>query len=392
LARLINNRVYLDYNATSPFAPSVLDWLAKGDLLFANPSSVHSSGKKSARGMNEVKSYLYKLFGLKEDDFEIFFHSGATEGANTILKGRANFISRGIAQSFMPFYYFESDHSCIHKCADDLKTMHMPIFPLEVNSDGSFNLDDVISTIKEKSEHSLLNFTWVNNETGVVFPLEMAKKIKKETGCRVHVDAVQSVSKIEDWTKLDPSLDAYTFSAHKFGALKGVGFTFYKRDFEFCSLIRGGGQQEGMRSGTENILGIQSIPLALKEIVEKFNVKEMQKAKDWFEKNLNELLGDNGEVVAVKNKNRNLQTTYFITPKVKAHTLSMALDMSGVDVSNGSACSSGAVIPSRVLMAMGYSEELAMSAIRLSFSHHFDREEAQFAFEKIKPVLSRYFN
>ncbi|MCP4912109.1 MAG: aminotransferase class V-fold PLP-dependent enzyme [Oligoflexia bacterium] len=391
MERLISSRIYLDYNATSPFAPSVLDWLAKGDLLFGNPSSVHSVGKKSLRGMNQVKEYLFKTFGLSDNDYDIFFHSGATEGANTIIKGRASYLNQELKQ-VLPFYYFQTDHSCIHNSSDCLDKAGMPITSLPVKEDGSFYYDQVVGEINKNKKQALLNYTWVNNETGVIFPLEEAVKIKEATGCHVHVDAVQSVGKISDWNKLDNRIDAYTFSAHKFGALKGVGFTFYKKNFEMCPLIRGGGQQGGLRSGTENILGIQSIPFALDDVKEKFDPRKSKEAKDWFEKELSNLLGDQGEIVGSKNENRNLQTTYFITYKVKAHTLSMALDMAGVDVSNGSACSSGAVIPSRVLMAMGYSEDYSKSAIRVSFSHSFDMEEAKVAFEKLSNVLQRYLS
>lgn len=134
------------------------------------------------------------------------------------------------------------------------------------------------SEISEGRE-CFLNYTYVNNESGVVWPLEWALDLKKETKCFVHVDAVQAAGKIANWEMLLPELDAYTFSGHKFGALKGIGFTFFNKELDFNPLIVGGTQQEGLRAGTENALGVYTIKLALHEMKENFNADALSIAK-----------------------------------------------------------------------------------------------------------------
>lgn len=387
LEKLTSNRYYFDYNATSPFAAPVLDWLSKGDFAFSNPSSVHLSGKKVSKEIRNVRKYLFDLFGLDNKEFELYFHSGATEGINNFFKGTAFHGFKN--QQKYDYFYVKTDHSCVANSLDDCKVLGHEIYPIDLNADGSIDLK---SLTQKLSEQSFLNYTWVNNESGVVFPLEWAEELKEKTKCIIHVDAVQAVGKVKDWNQLSNKVDAYTFSAHKFGAMKGIGFSFIKKDIELSAQIRGGGQQFGLRSGTENTLSILSIPLALKEIEQNYNFDEQLKAKKYIEKHLIELIKDQGEIVGYQNPNRNGQTIYFILYKTKAQISAMAFDLAGMDVSNGSACSSGAVIPSRVLLAMGKSEEESLSAIRLSFSHLFTEGTAKEYWPKIKDVVSKYID
>jgi cysteine desulfurase len=370
-------RIYLDYNATTPLADSVKDWL-RGDITFlANPSSVHTSGKKAKRDIDKTKDFLFKTFGLDQNVFDLFFHSGATEGINTVVKGHASSLDN------MTFLYHGTDHSCVYNLTGCLEKMgHQSI---------SYDYKDIEKSLKtEASDHNrLINLTWVNNETGIINSFDSILSLKDKYNLKIHVDAVQSIGKIKDWSQLDSRVDAYTFSGHKFGALKGIGFTFMKKDFSFHPLLRGGGQQAGLRSGTENTIGIYSLKIALEEMLDKYNFDNQNIAKEWFEDKLCGLIGDKGEIIG-KDVNRNGNTIYFILYETKAQTSAMALDMAGFDVSNGSACSSGAVLPSRVLLHMGYSEEYAKSAVRLSFSSHFEMQSAQKYWEGFEKVISRF--
>ncbi len=380
-------RHYFDYNATSKISPRVLDWL-KGELVFANPSSVHSSGKAVKREISQTKDFLFQTFELTEERFRLFFHSGASEGINTLLKGHAHFLK---AQSrVMHLVYLATDHSCIHNLSEDLQREGHFVTKIEVNSNGDFEDQKLEESIRQAEGDVLVNYTWVNNETGVVHDLERIVKIKKATGCRVHVDAVQAVGKIDRWQNLSTALDAYTFSSHKFGSLKGTGYSFVGSELEVRPYVRGGGQQEGLRSGTENTLGILSTTLALEDVIANYDFEEQKQGKKYIETKLLELMGKKGEIAGWHHPHRNGNTIYFILYQTKAHTTSMALDMAGFDVSNGSACRSGAVLPSRVLRAMGYSDELAKSAIRLSFSHFFTREKAKEIWPSLQKVLAKF--
>jgi len=368
-------------------ASTVVDWLPDGDLLFANPSSIHSSGKKTKRYINESRKFLFKTFDLDES-YRLFFHSGASEGINTLVKGFAqNHYARGEKINFV---HAEVDHSCVYNLRDELELYGHKVTTFGVCPSGDFDEEGLIQKVKSLKGPTLVNFTWVNNETGVVWDLSYLEKLKKETNCLIHVDAVQAIGKIPNWKELSLFADAYTFSGHKFGALKGIGFSFVREDFQFCSMIRGGGQQEGMRSGTENTYGIYSLKLALEELIERENFDQLVQAKSLIENELVELLSNKGRVVARDAKNRNGNTIYMIIPGSKADILITAFDLAKMDVSSGSACSSGAVLPSRVLMSMGVDEEEAKSAIRLSFSYELTLEDANTYLPKISTIVKRF--
>lgn len=387
MARLINNRYYFDYNATSPLANSVIDWLPNGDLLFANPSSIHSSGKKSKRFINDTRNFLKETFSIPAD-YKLFFHSGASEGINSLVKGFAQkFFANG---ERIHFVHSEVDHSCVYNLKDELELYGHEVSTFGVDKNGDYDIEEIISLLNKSNRPKLLNFTWVNNENGVVWNLDDLIRIKEETNCYVHVDAVQSIGKIEKWNELNHLVDAYTFSGHKFGAMKGVGFSFVKELFPFCSLIRGGGQQEGMRSGTENTTGIYSIKLALEDVLKKENYTELYSAKKIIEDSIEEHISGDARIVSKDAKKRNGNTIYIILPGRKADILITAFDLARMDVSSGSACSSGAVLPSRVLLSMGVNEEDAKSALRFSFSYDLCLEESKEYSEKIVSVLKRF--
>lgn len=290
----------------------------------------------------------------------------------------------------MSFFFSTVDHACVVQLKEDLESFGHHVFFFDVNHDGAFNIDELIKKInqeKAKGFEVFLNFTYINNESGVVWPLSLAEKIKKETSAFVHVDSVQLVGKITNWNYLSPNLDGYTFSGHKFGALKGIGFSFIKKNVDFIPLLVGGNQQQGLRAGTENAIGIYSLKLALEDIKEKFNSAELEKAKNEIELKLINLIGDKGEIVGLNSPNRNLNTLFLVLYGQKAETLSAKFDLMGVDLSTGSACSSGIIKENRILISMGYSFDDSRSSLRFSFSPMMSKSEAQQYFEKIESIL-----
>lgn len=389
LVKLINNRIYLDYNATAPLAKSVTDWFASGALPFGNPSSIHSSGKASKRLINETSDFLKKTFNLPY--FEIFYHSGATEAINDILKGFC-FYSLAKKERFH-IVCFATDHSCVINQKEHIQLLGGEFHILPVGRNGDYEISSVISKIQELEGDVLLNFTHVNNETGVIWPLADAVEIKKQTSCFVHVDAVQLVGKTDSGLSLESEIDFYTFSGHKFGAMKGVGFTFAKeRLIHWCALIRGGGQQSAMRSGTENVHGIYSLKLALDELIQNFSPSELKLARDSVEKSLVDNFQNKITITASHAQSRNLNTIYLVVHGAKTDILITAFDMAQIDLSSGSACSSGAIKPSRVLLAMGFSEEEAKASIRISFPYSFSSSDALELSTKLNSILGRFLS
>jgi cysteine desulfurase len=361
----INSRYYLDYNATSPLSKSVINFLGSGDFLFGNPASVHTTGKKAKKFINETTEYIFNLFKISKIDFSLIYHSGATEGINSFFKGIA--FKQFKNKKKCTFFFSTVDHAAVINLEEDLRALGHDVIFFPVNKNGDIDQFKLIEDIKkstEKGEQAVLNYTYVNNENGVVWPLDDAIKIKKETSAIIHVDAVQLIGKIPQWEILNPELDAYTFSGHKFGALKSVGFSFVKKSVELCPLIVGGGQQNGLRAGTENALGIYSLKLALLDIISEFNPEELLKAKMILEN----ILEKKGHIVSKFANTRNLNTIFVMFGAQNSNDLNTRFDMQGIDVSRGSACSSGIVKENRILLNMGFSSLESLSAIRFSFS------------------------
>lgn len=275
---------------------------------------------------------------------------------------------------------------------DELEVYGHAVEFFGVDRDGNFDRSALVERMKEKKSEGYnlaLNFTYINNETGILWPLTLAENIKDQTGAFVHVDAVQLVGKIKDWQKLSPLLDSYTFSGHKFGSLKGQGFTFLKKHSPVSPLIIGGNQQSGLRAGTENAAAIYSLKLALLEFAEKFDPVELLSAKKYLEEELQKMIAGKGEIVGFKNQNRNLNTIFIMFKGMKAELVSAKFDLLGMDVSTGSACSSGVIKENRILMNMGYSKDDSKSAIRFSFSPFLSLDEAKIYSKKIESALSQ---
>lgn len=348
--KLTNKRIYLDFNSTSPLADSVVDYISKGDFFWANPSSIHHSGKNARKEVNAVKEYLFKHFSLSKDKFHLYFHSGVTEALNTFLQS-----------SDKDFYYRLSDHSAVHELA---KTYNGKLF-----SEGSI-------------EGAVLNLTWNNNETGEVLPLEEMKRIKEATKAIIHVDAAQAVGKVDGYSKLDDCLDIYSFSGHKFGALKGIGFSFVKKEIEFSPLILGGGQQDGFRGGTENVLGISSLKLALEE------VSKTETAKLKVLKNkIRSLIKSYSSLSVLNFEYEDFVTVSFYHQLISSDLNLVKFDMNGVDISSGSACSSGSSLPSNVYKSLGL-DEFALNNLRISIGPKSLNNEDEIL-EKLKSIFDK---
>jgi cysteine desulfurase len=354
-------RLYLDYNATAPLAESVLELSAKGSLFGANPSSLHSSGKSMRKEISRVTGYLKSLFHL---DHKIVFHSGATEGVNSVVY---SYLEKYLFQkkSFL-YLYSVADHACVYEQVNRVEHFGQVSQAMKLDHNGRIDLDWLIAFLEQNADQYkaiLLNITWVNNETGIVEDLARFSVFKKYTNLFFHLDAVQSVGKIANWQTPPSWMNYISYSAHKFGAFKSIGFTFYDKVPFTPTLLVGGSQQASVRAGTENVLAIVSIERALQEIDQTFNYEQMRNFQIKFEQELlkNQLL----EVVGIKTE----RAVNCFAVAFKHHQADLVLahfDINGIDVSIGSACSSDSVKKSRVLIAMGR-EDISRNVIRISF-------------------------
>ncbi len=383
---------YLDYNATAPWTHSVKEWLSSGAVPYGNPSSQHQLGKQSRRLIRETTDFLFEFFLISQDYFEIYYHSGASESINHIYKGAA--LSALEHKRPLQVIYFKTDHSCMVNQHKSLELLGVTVHELDVDTDGMPKNSDWIDRIALLKGNCLINLMWSHNETGVVWPvLEYCKKLKeKKSDLWIHIDGVQAPGKINCSLKdLQQYVDAVTYSGHKFGALKGVGMTFLRQTFPLRGIIEGGGQQKGRRSGTENVTGVYSLQLALKDMgsANPAYLEKVNESRHLFEKILIENLGQKIEIVGAK-ATRNSNTSSLIFPAAKSDTMLTALDLESLCVSSGSACSSGATIPNRVLMHMGRTKEQAMSSLRFSFSPELGPEMAKEIAQKSLKCFNRY--
>jgi cysteine desulfurase len=359
-------RIYLDWNATAPLHAEARAVMTVALDIVGNPSSVHAEGRV-ARGLIETaRAQVAALAGAKPQ--QVVFTSGATE-ANVLALGPSLRDTRHAGDK-RPLRLFVSaiEHPSVlegHRFA----AADVEILP--VTAGGRIDLEHLARRVRDGAEgglRPLVSLMAVNNETGVVQPLEEAVALVREVGGFIHVDAVQAAGRIP--LRFDElSLDLLTVSSHKLGGPQGVGALICGDRIDLREpLIKGGRQERSRRAGSENVAGIAGFGAAAAVAATWPHETEpaRQKAlRDRLEQGLREIAAET--VVFGANEPRVANTVLFALAGVKAETALIALDLAGVAVSSGSACSSGKVAPSHVLSAMDVPRELADGAVRVSF-------------------------
>ena len=382
-------RLYLDYNATSPLSQSVTDWLKSGEVLFANPSSQHSSGKASRKVINESRSQIYSTFSKSEKDTSLFFHSGASEGIATFTRSFSEWTR--LTGKELLICYSKIDHPAVTALGERYFGPHVKTFELQMNSDLEYDHAKNLQVLQDKKDNNpdlliLYHHLWVHNETGIVSPLNDLKALKAIPDLFIHVDAVQAPGKVTDWMQIETG-DIFTFSAHKFGALKGIGFSFFNKSISFHPLISGGGQQGDLRSGTENPPAVKSIALALNDL-KLIDIKQNYRLREKLEKILSVELQGIGGIISGTGKSRNSNTIYFYFNKYSSDIALALFDLNGLQISAGSACSSGAAKASILMTHLGHKEE-AKNGLRLSLPFDFSESQLTRIVEKLSVILSK---
>ena len=349
-------RVYLDHNATTPLSNTIKTRWAELFDLWGNPSSIHTSARPSKQWLRETKQKIAVSLGCSP--LEIIFNSGASEGNNSVLK--SVWSEWGISRP--EFLVSQVEHPSIIKTAEYLATLGAIVRFIPVSRKGELNLDFIRSHISNKT--ALISVMYANNETGSIFPIKEISALAHRYGALMHSDCVQMLGKSN--TKLsDLNLDYGTFSAHKFYALKGVGFTYVKKSSPWQALIHGGGQERARRGGTENILGIATLGIMFDQLLQaKEKIQEMTRLRDLFETLTLSEIPD--VTVTAAESPRLPNTSNLIIGGVDGETLLMSLDLKGFSVSTGAACSSGNPEPSPVLLAMGLTRNEAQNSLRIS--------------------------
>ncbi len=349
--------IYLDYNATTPLAPAVLDAMRPSlERHFGNPSSIHQAGREARAAVDDSRDRLARLLHAKPH--EIIFTGGGTEADNLAILG----LARSQATQRKRLVTSATEHHAVLQAFEHLQKkegFHLTILP--VNSQGEIDLDDLRAALTP--ETVLVSLMSANNETGVRQPIVAAAQLCREKGVLFHTDAIQSFGKE---TVETASFDAVSLAAHKFYGPKGAGLLYLRSGLSIERLQLGGSHENDRRAGTENVAAIVGLAAAAElATVGMDTEQERQRAlRDRLWEGIREVLP---EAICNGLDAPRLSNTLSVSfPGIDAESLLMNLDLAGVCASSGSACMVGSVVPSHVLLAMGASAELARSTVRFS--------------------------
>jgi cysteine desulfurase len=383
------SRVYLDYNATTPVEPQVLDAMLpyfSGD--FANASSIHTPGQRARSAVETAREQVAALIGAKPQ--EIVFTSGGTESDNHAIFGGAQPLLAVRPSSPQPrpphIIATTIEHEAVLNACQSLETQGANVTYLQVNREGLVDPEAIRQSIRP--ETILITVMHANNELGTIQPLEEIGRIAKEHKIYFHTDAVQSAGKIPiDVNALN--VDLLSLSGHKLYAPKGVGALYVRSGTRLRQLLYGGHHQRGFRPGTENVAGIVGLGKAA-ELAQNSLVSDAQQVSTLRDKLEHGLLDRVPQVrVNGSGASRTPNTTNLMFSGIDGEALVIALDLRCLACSVGAACSSGAVEPSHVLTAIGLSQEEAKSSLRFSLGRHTTESEIDFALEVIPAAVAQ---
>jgi cysteine desulfurase len=381
-------RVYLDWNATAPLCDEARAAMTSAFGLVGNPSSIHGEGRQARHLVEQARAQVATLVGAEPRN--VTFTSGGTEANVLALTPSVEFGALAprdrLLMSAIEHPSVQSGH----------RFLASQVEPVLVTSDGQIDLSALAARLAALSEQGvmpLVSIMHANNETGVVQPIAEAAAVVHAAGGLLHVDAVQSVGRIScDINML--SADMLTLSAHKIGGPKGVGALVKRSEALHLAdpVIRGGGQERGSRAGTENVIGIIGFGAAAATAarLQMADAAGMAKLRERLEGGLRAISAET--VVFGQGVERVPNTTLFAIAGIKAETALIALDLEGIAVSSGAACSSGKVSASHVLAAMGVAGSLAHGAVRVSIGSTTSEYEIDFflkAWRKLVMGLSK---
>jgi cysteine desulfurase len=378
---------YCDHNATSPLRPLCREAMTHALSVTGNPSSVHAHGRAVRAIVEEARESVARFVQAKPD--QVIFTSGATEANNLALWGAVEgAIDRSEAAARITRLFVSAvEHSSVLKTAEAVaeRAAGVRLETLPVNADGVLDLEALRTALREGKGRALVAVMAANNETGVIHPIADVSRLCREAGALLLVDAVTAAGKID----LDAGLcDYLTLSAHKLGGPQGAGALVVHPDAPLAPQLTGGGQQKGLRAGTENLSGIAGFGAAVTTLLADTDERvRVAAVRDRFEAALKMVLPDAFLFGAGAARLGN--TSNFAVPGLKSETMVMALDLDGVMVSSGSSCSSGKIALSHVLKAMGVGDELAGAAIRISFGWNSNMADADAVIASLSKLAAR---
>jgi len=373
--------IYLDNAATTKISDSVfnamLPWLKDG---YGNASSIYTLGRKSATALSRARAACAEALGCEPR--EIFFTSGGSESDNWAIKSTAKAMAKKGKKHIISSVF---EHHAVLHCLESLEKEGFEVTYLPVYENGVVRTEDVAKAIRDDT--ALVTIMYANNEIGTIQPIPEIGEICREKGVYLHTDAVQTVGNVPINVK-EQNIDMLSLSGHKIHAMKGVGLLYVSKKIRLAPFIEGGAQESGKRAGTENIAAIVGLATALQEAVCGVETRNRlltplrDKIIDAFSKiEAAHLNGDRDK--------RLCGTVNFSFVGVEGESLLLQLDLHGIAASSGSACTSGSLDPSHVLLALGLSHEVAHGSLRISMSEYTTEAEIDELIKVVPEIVDK---
>ncbi len=372
--------IYADYNGSSPLIPEVVQYLERRlrSHLFANPNAIHSMGQKINTGIEKCREIIAEVVECHPD--QLIFTSGSSEGISTIFKSilsKTAFTKKKIVLSSV-------EHAAVLKVADYYKDEEgFEIISVPVSREGIIDLDFLQETIRKEKDHiALVCIMYANNETGVIQPIDEIASLVKKYLIPFISDTTQVIGK-HTYSFEKSGLDYAVASSHKFGALIGSGFIIAKNPTTISPIIFGGGQEKGLRGGTQNYLAIETMAIALKTFKDKqVNFEKLNELRFIFEKKLKDEFTE--IVIFSHHSPRLIGTSLIAFPGIHGQALQIELESQDIFVTTSAACSDNQPETSHVLKSMKVSDEIGRGVIRISLGIDQDEVDYEKIFQAIK--------
>ncbi len=371
--------IYTDNAATTQLSPTVAQTVAECmNKVYGNPSSLHSMGKEAAKVLFEARQTIARCINCQPR--EIYFTSGGSESDNQAIRSAAH---AGKKNNKLHIISTAIEHHAVLHTLDRLKTEGFEIQLLDVDQRGLVSPRQIADAIRKDT--CLVTVMYANNEIGTILPIKEIGEICRKKGVVFHTDAVQAVGHIPVDVQKD-NIDLLSLSGHKFHGPKGVGVLFARKGTALENLIDGGAQERGKRAGTENVPALAGMAQALKEACDEMQQVSRQEIllRDRIVRGLSQIPHSclNGD-----RENRLPGNISFCFEGIQGESLLLKLDEKGICASSGSACTSGALDPSHVLLAIGRSREIAHGSLRLSLSRYNTMEEADYIIKTVSQAV-----
>ncbi len=373
--------IYLDHSATTRVDERVLQkMLPYFTEIYGNANSQHGYGREALKGVDQARDTIAELINASPS--EVYFTSGGTESDNWALKG----IASAHKDKGKHLIISAIEHAAMIASAKELEKQGFEVALCPVLSDGTIDLEFLKKAVRDDTV--LISCMLANNEIGTIEPIKEIVKIAKEKKILVHTDAVQAMSSLKVDVK-DLGVDLMSFSAHKFNGPKGVGVLFVRNGVKIDRLITGGHQERTKRGGTTNVPGVVGMAEALRLArltMDEDNAKVKAMRDHFIQRVENEIPYSrlNGS-----RENRVVSNADFSFEYIEGESILFMLDLNGIAVSSGSACSSGSLDPSHVLLAIGVPIEIAHGSIRFSFGKENTMEETDYVVDKLKEIIEK---